>query len=478
MRFKTELFNCWIYQENAARLKIKNPEKYKGDLPVKIVVKSVIDGKRKMKHTNRVCTAEVFSALFPKLNDSSTRETKKINSDPKWIDFKKDITDQFDKVYDTVKNIKKTDKLNDIWTAADVVAKAFKKDVVVESGAEVTTIEYHFERYIKENPMLSRDSVNRMRSSCRSFNKFKPDTTIHQINKNYLTRWENWLRNEDAHADGKKRTWKTINGYCKNLQTVLIDVASDSRYGYSSERIPIGKGKTNYNIPVPKKNEAKIPKYLEEEDLEKFKNYVPANKKEEISKDVWFLSYYLGGCNCVDLVNFRKSNIQEEHDQLVFYRNKNRSKPSKNVSRVPLTPAAKELIKKYKPKPATIKGFSKPEDITKQFASTKNNNSGAIGGIFYLLNFHQYSKNNENTASNLRSYLNDDNGLKQISEKLKMKTSLNFQMARHTCFSNLQREGATFSEIREISGHGRMDILMDYLNKLKPSQTRKAMLKI
>ena len=85
----------------------------------------------------------------------------------------------------------------------------------------------------------------------------------------------------------------------------------------------------------------------------------------------------------------------------------------------------------------------------------------------YLLNFHQKNDYKENTASNLTKKITKTY-LKRIAEKTNMKQSLNFQMARHTCFSNLQRTGATFAQILEISGHSRTESLRNYLNKLKP----------
>jgi integrase len=93
------------------------------------------------------------------------------------------------------------------------------------------------------------------------------------------------------------------------------------------------------------------------------------------------------------------------------------------------------------------------------------------------LNFHQNSKNKENTSDNLRGFLNKKY-LKDIAKKLNMKQTLNFQMARHTCFSNLQRSGANFSEIMEISGHARVESLRNYLAALKPKDMKKVVDKL
>tara|TARA_B100000963_G_C22504308_1_gene615291 strand:- start:500 stop:1000 length:501 start_codon:yes stop_codon:yes gene_type:complete len=161
---------------------------------------------------------------------------------------------------------------------------------------------------------------------------------------------------------------------------------------------------------------------------------------------------------------------------------------------VPLSDEALKLIEKY-----SIKGLSEIEwdrlpaaeatrlkrmykmpakDFMQQMA--KSSAISGVKGFFnvggsstqFLLNFHLYSTNKENTSGNLRRRINK-RPLKDIALKTNMKQSLNFQMARHTCFSNLQREGATFNEMLEISGHSRTETLRNYLNDLRPKDMHK-----
>ena len=148
----------------------------------------------------------------------------------------------------------------------------------------------------------------------------------------------------------------------------------------------------------------------------------------------------------VDLVEFKEQDIEEEGQQLSWYRMKNQFKRSQTVSIVSLNDEVKKLIEKYK-------------------------------GKNYLLNFHDNSENKENTADNLRRFVNKTY-LKRIAKKTNMKQSLNFQMARHTCFSNLLRNGATFSEIMEVSGHSRTETLKNYLTNLRPADMKKLMKKL
>jgi|TARA_B100000035_G_C21032176_1_gene569049 integrase len=505
------LFNIWIFQESPSRLKA--PQAASGLYPVKVNISSDLDRtaegnrKRKMINTGVACSPEVFKAMYPTLGDTVTAKMKKIAATAEAVEMKKSIEEVKNRYYNIVKDLTIDNNPQKIYTIDQLMhAARAARAAKLPFDKAVTTLEYHFNKYIADNgEFLSKNSISRMRSALNSFAIFhllpkqfknkeekrkavialseryqtvKKDgitmakLTVYDIDKLFLTQWQKFMRDGNNFKDGKPRTLKTINGYVKNLTSVLNEVINNDMIAYSKDMMPIGSNKKKqYQNPAPLKNEAKIIRFLNEEDLQKLKNYDPETPQEEKAKDVWLLSYYLGGCNCVDLVNFRKSNIQEEHDTLQWYRNKNKSKQSQTVSRVPLTAEAKELIKKYEP----------VENLYTESNGYIVDRKPEISGVewsSFLLNFHQFSKNDENTASNLRTLVNKGNHLKAIGKKTKMKHPLTFEMARHTCFSNLQRTGSTFAEIMEISGHSRTDTLRNYLNNLKPADMRKAVEKL
>ena len=499
------LFNIWIYQESANRL--KPAQAASGLYPIKINISAELDRtpegnrKRKMINTGEACSPEVFKAMYPTLGATVTSKMKKLAATAEVIEMKNKIEEFKNRYYNIVKDLTIDNNPQKIFTINQLVSAVNAANAVtLPIEQAMNTLEYHFKKYIVDNgEYLSKSHKVKIISALNCFLNYKNPLTLYDINKSFLTNWQKFMRNGQNFKDNKPRTLITIQGYAKILNTVLKEVVSNNFIGYKESMLPIGNNrKTQYQIPLPKKNEAKIPRYLDDEDLQKLKDYTPESPQEELSKDVWLLSYYLGGCNAIDLANFRKSNIQKEHQQLVWYRNKNKSKQSQTVSRVPLTDEALRLIEKYR-----IKGLAEIDwDRLPKVEATKLKRmykapasavwaemakSSAITGakgIFndkvstnYLLNFHLYSKNKENTSDNLRGFLNKKY-LKDIAKKLNMKQSLNFQMARHTCFSNLQRSGASFAEILEISGHARVETLRNYLAALKPKNMKKVVDKL
>ena len=96
----------------------------------------------------------------------------------------------------------------------------------------------------------------------------------------------------------------------------------------------------------------------------------------------------------------------------------------------------------------------------------------------FLLNFHDNSKNTENTSDNLRSRVNDEIYLKAISRKLEFKTSLNYQMARHTCSTNLMRNDGKTRMIQDVFGHANIKSTENYLSGFDIEEIRKVYDKI
>ena len=482
------LFKIWIYQESPSRLKAAQAAS--GLYPIKVNISADLDRtpegnrKRKMINTGEACSSEVFKAMYPPLGETVNSKMKKLAATAEVIAMKKRIEAIKDKYYSITKDLTIDNNPNKIYTIKQLMAAAAASHATkVPFEYSVTLLEYHFNKYIQDNrEFLSKNSITRMNSALTSFqifaslpnhftsttsikkanefrlNKLKGEhkckLSIYDIDKSFLTKWQKYMRDGSNFKDGKPRTLKTINGYVKNLTSVLKEAINSDIVAYDISMMPIGQNKKKqYQAPSPQKHEAQIPTYLDDEDLQKLKDYKPESYQEELAKDFWLLSYYLGGCNAVDLCEFRRSNIVEEYTQIVFYRNKNRTKQSQTISRVPLTDEALKLIEKYQAKPKIMY----PGE--------------------YLLNFQENSANVENTASNLRSFLNK-RYLKDIALKTNMKQSLNFRMARHTCFSNLLKEGATFAEIMEISGHSRTDTLRNYLNALRPKDMHKLVEKL
>ena len=497
---------------------LKAPQQDSGVYKIKIQVIAIKEGrKQKTIDTGQQCSRDVFLSLFPKFGANHSvkrqRELKKLSQLPENIEIKKKVNDIYYQWHEVVKGVTLQNcierQIPRLSNVIDLVEKRKTLAEIVPLDADCEKLYKQFDLYFADvGASLTKSSRNRMTSSKNSFLKYSGNQNLEfkSITKDFLTDWEKWMRGEDKYEGNKVRTFKTILGYGKDLNTILDYIIDNPMLGYSMDMKPIGKGKSKYNLPSAEDNEASIPRYLEEQDLIKFKNYKPQNEREELAKDLWFFSYYCGGINMVDLVNLRKSNIQKEHNTLVFFRTKNRNKKTKTPSRVPLTLEAKKLIDKYSLKNTInmgtqylknelgfrfggaieMKPYTNTTEAIKKVSGKENIDiSGFLGGDeFYLLNFHQNSKSQklENTASNLRSRINDELYLKSIAKKLELKESLNYQMARHTFATNLLR---TMSEkdkpirtLMSILGHASQKSTENYINKLKAKDVKKHMEKI
>ena len=436
-------------------------QKHSGITPIKIRIEAKKENrKQKQVHTGYACRAEVFKALWPKLGTTITRDMKRIQEDPEWIEFKKNVELVKNEWYNVVKDITMTHNPKNIWRLKQVeeIVNNNRTSFDTKSlGSKVELLKYHWELQANERKdELSKSSKTRYSSALSKFLKYHleaagdaADLKLYEIDKQYLTKWEAWMRNPEK-QNGKPLAWDTVQGYAVNLLTVLDAVAINPQFpNYTKEILPIGSNKkTQYQIPR-ENHDGKINKFLDSEELDKFKDYVPEDYREELAKDVWFLSYYLGGLNSVDLVSLKVDDIQKENNRLVFYRTKNDGKRSKRASIVPLRAEAFELIKKY---------------------------SNSLSKNKLLLNI-----DNNASAVALRTKVNGKNKredyLKSIAKKIGSE-SLFYAMARHTMCTNFMRQGGTLMEVMQILGHSKPETTMGYLKTLNTADSLKIYEKI
>lgn len=156
----------------------------------------------------------------------------------------------------------------------------------------------------------------------------KGDLPAKEITPVTISNFERFLRNK------KKLNQTTIGMYLVRFR-VLTNLAK-KRYFVKQE--------------IPPFQDCKIPQSLEREidlTIEQFKvlkSYNPQNKIETISKDLWFLSFYLGGINLIDLMSIDFSN----QDEIEYIRTKTRN-TKRGDKRIELSVSeeAKKIIQKY-----------------------------------------------------------------------------------------------------------------------------------
>lgn len=140
----------------------------------------------------------------------------------------------------------------------------------------------------------------------------------------------------DKHLRNKKLKSPTVRSYMIFLSS-LITYAK--RCGYVQFRVDPFFG---YTIPAPSVRQS----WLSVEEIRKIRDVETNRKKTQKCRDLFMLSYYLGGINIVDLLDI---NFNEHPDTLIYIRRKTKEcqKANKYVE-FDIPEEAKAIIAKYK----------------------------------------------------------------------------------------------------------------------------------
>lgn len=188
--------------------------------------------------------------------------------------------------------------VNEIYNVDSLSAKDLKNSILTyrQKDGDVT-IGKICEDYVKELKEDKRSGYASLIEHCgKTFLEFsKGDISAKTITPITISNFERFLRNK------KKYNQTTIGMYLTRLR-VLTNLGM-KRYFVKQE--------------IPPFQDCKIPQSLERQldiSIEQFrllKEYIPTTKAEAIAKDLWFLSFYLGGVNLIDLLNIDFSNKKE-----------------------------------------------------------------------------------------------------------------------------------------------------------------------
>ena len=176
---------------------------------------------------------------------------------------------------------------------------------------------------------------------CKYFTEFtKGDIAAKDITPTTISNFERFLRNK------KKLNQTTTGMYLVRLR-VLTNLAR-KRYFVKQD--------------IPPFQDCKIPQSLERSlDLSvgqfcKLKAYIPKSKIESIAKDLWFLSFYLGGINLIDILSIKFSNDKEI--EYIRTKTKNTKRGDKRIG-LSIPVEALNIINKYKSDDNSLKfGYS------------------------------------------------------------------------------------------------------------------------
>ena len=188
--------------------------------------------------------------------------------------------------------------LNDTNGLAMLSSKELKNRLINYSEKdENIAIGIICKEYVKELREDDRSGYAELIERCgKYFIEFsKGDIAAKDITPITIMNFERFLRNK------KKLNQTTTGMYLVRLR-VLTNLAR-KRYFVKQD--------------IPPFQDCKIPQSLERnldlsvEQFCKLKAYIPQSKIESIAKDLWFLSFYLGGMNLIDLLSIKFSNDKE-----------------------------------------------------------------------------------------------------------------------------------------------------------------------
>ena len=196
--------------------------------------------------------------------------------------------------------------------------------------------------YVKELREDKRVGYAELIERCgKYFTEFtKGDIAAKDITPTTISNFERFLRNK------KKLNQTTTGMYLVRLR-VLTNFAR-KRYFVKQDISPF--------------QDCKIPQSLERnldlsvEQFCKLKAYIPQSKIESIAKDLWFLSFFLGGINLIDILSIKFSNDKEI--EYIRAKTKNTKRGDKRIE-ISIPIEALCIINKYKSDDYSLKfGYS------------------------------------------------------------------------------------------------------------------------
>lgn len=219
-----------------------------------------------------------------------------------------------------------------LYNVSSLSAKELKSNILNFSDRnENVYISEICNKYVEELREDKRDGYAELIERCgKYFIEFsKGDIPANTITPATISSFERFLRNK-----------KNLNQTTTGMYLVRLRVLTN-----------IARKKYFVKQDIPPFQDCKIPQSLEREldlSIEQFKGlkkYIPQNKIERVAKDLWFLSFYLGGINLVDLlsITFLKNNEIE----YVRTKTKNTKRGDKRIElTIPIE--AKAIIDRYK----------------------------------------------------------------------------------------------------------------------------------
>ena len=277
------------------------------------------------------------------------------------------------------------------------------------------------------NRLIYKGSFN----SIKDFSKGRTNFLFTDIDLEWLSRYEKWLRSK-----GNKET--TISLLFRTLRSAYnkaIEAKSAKKTNYPFDNFKISK----FDISTAKRA-------ITKDEILLIKNVDLSKESESVqfAKDVFIFSYLCGGINFTDISNLKPENIVDSRLQYV------RQKTGKKIS-IQLSPEASQIILNY-------------------WQGSDNS-----GYLFPILDqrIHKTAIQKQNRIHKILG--KTGKGLKRIAEICKIKTNLTTYVARHSFATVLKKSGVNVALISEALGHSDLATTQIYLDSFENEQIDVAM---
>lgn len=216
----------------------------------------------------------------------------------------------------------------DQYTAKEL--RGLLKDMRINGTSSAETFTGVTEQYVKELRQDGRDSyADMLMFNLKRFKEYTGgDIFLSQLSTQTVTDYERWMRRQ-----GMSQT--TISMHLSMCRTIINRSIRAQLVRYDVHPF------TYWKRPADEEREIDI----SVEDMRKIRDYAPTLKKHIVARDIFLLSYYLGGINMVDLlaVDFRNIKILE----YVRHKSRNTKQSDKRIS-FTIQPEAQAIIDRYR----------------------------------------------------------------------------------------------------------------------------------
>jgi site-specific recombinase XerD len=278
------------------------------------------------------------------------------------------------------------------------------------------------------NRLIYKGSLN----SIKEFSKGRLNFLFNDIDVEWLTKYEKWLRSKG----NKETTMSLLFRTLRSAYNKAIEAKCTNKSNYPFNDFKISK----FDVTTTKRAISKMDMLqVMKVDLSNESYYM------QLSRDIFVFSYLCGGINFTDIANLKAENLIDNRLQYV------RQKTSKKINLL-LSLEAIEIIKRY------------------------NQNRKAENYLFPILDntIHITATQKQNRIHKVLGKI--DKYLKDIAKIAKLHdVNLTTYVARHSFATILKKSGVNIGLISEALGHSDIATTQIYLDSFENSQIDEAM---